>query len=210
MDRMRRRFTPRGVGSGEAFLGIGLLLIAYALPPDLFPKLIAAVLGITFLILGIWTISRAEAPVAAPMVDTRPLDRPVVQSELSGVRSQNDPPDGPQVVVGPGDIAPATLIEYFVKHSSLEANKLIEVFKGQRIKRLTGVVVDILGSGGPEDRPAVMLYLDREYDYVLAYFGTEWVAQVTRQPGAPITLSGAIKEASRHYVILDDCELVEP
>lgn len=116
-------------------------------------------------------------------------------------------PDDQWAFVGPGDIAPSTLIAYFASHSSLEANKLIEVYKGQRIKRLTGVVADILGSG---DSPAVMLYIDRAFNYVLAYFGQEWEARVTaKQPGSRITMSGTIKEGGRTYVMLEDCELVE-
>jgi hypothetical protein len=133
--------------------------------------------------------------VAKPPVEIKPVEPP----EATVI---------PQVVVGPGDLVPADLVAYFTTHSTLEANKLVEVFLGQRIKRLTGVVDDVIGSAG---RPAITMYFDERYDYVMAYFDKEWDARVSaRRKGSTVTLSGTIREVGSSYVVLEDCELVEP
>lgn len=54
------RVSAPGIGVGEASLGAGFLMIAYALPPELIPKLVAGIAGVGLVVLGLATIYRAQ------------------------------------------------------------------------------------------------------------------------------------------------------
>lgn len=96
MRRLRRPRVDTKVGLGEALLGAGFLLIAYALPPELVPKLIAGILGVGLLLAGIWTLSRRESEAEKTPPQRPKVAEPVpwagqIASETGGHHEVSDP-----------------------------------------------------------------------------------------------------------------------
>jgi hypothetical protein len=213
---MARRLTPRGVGSGEALLGVGLLLIAYALPPELLPKLVAGVLGVALLIVGIRTISKAEAQATPPPTSPAifspvdPAPSKATKAAIQSIANQISPAETRVFI--PPSATPLFLTGFFEGHTSAQGEQSVSPYLGKwmRIQGPVGEVytsdtyVDVVTYPDTAKGSASVLFIT-----IRMRFSKEWHERVVLlSPDDEVAVVGRIENIGRLRIDLRDCELV--
>lgn len=105
-------------------------------------------------------------------------------------------------------VTPEYLLGLFRQHTSIQAQRLIQPFLGQRM-RVSGVIGDVSATS---NFVSLVFGTDGHLDPRLRmYFDLEWADRLAVLPrGTQLTVVGRIDEVSKGGLELEDCELEDP